>query len=119
MPLCVLTPHSPPDLTLHRADCADVGARATSDFFKSLDNLGVGYTDLLLMHWPGDFDETDVEVAKANRKAVWQAMEALQLKGSTKAIGVANFSGEEEPLPLLAPTNCQLHPAQLPTWRNC
>jgi 2,5-diketo-D-gluconate reductase A len=52
-------------------------------FDTSLDDLGFGYLDLFLIHWPlpgvGDFVET------------WKAMEEMKASGRVEAIGVSNF----------------------------
>ena len=48
---------------------------------KSLEELGMDYTDLYLIHWPvpGKYTET------------WKALEKLYSEGRVKAIGVSNF----------------------------
>lgn len=54
-------------------------------FDESLEKLGLGYLDLLLMHWPlptlydGDFVST------------WKAMAELVTSGRVRSIGVSNF----------------------------
>ena len=63
------------------------GAHAHDDalraFDQTLDELGIGYLDLFLIHWPlpakGDFLEA------------WKAMEEMYRSGRVKAIGVSNF----------------------------
>lgn len=49
-------------------------------FEKSLENLGVDYIDLYLIHWPN----------KLNAET-WRAFEELYNQGKVKAIGVCNF----------------------------
>lgn len=51
-------------------------------FNKSLDELGMDYIDLYLMHWPvtGKFIDS------------WKEMEKLYKEGKCKAIGVCNFN---------------------------
>lgn len=66
--------------------------RLLQDFDNSLDNLGVGYVDLLLMHWPGDFNEKDKSFARAHRLRVWKVFEELYAKKAARAIGVCNFT---------------------------
>lgn len=57
---------------------------ALTAFERSLDDLGFGYLDLFLIHWPlpgiGDFTET------------WHALEEIYASGRAKAIGVSNFN---------------------------
>ncbi|MFJ2957869.1 aldo/keto reductase [Streptomyces sp. NBC_00669] len=52
-------------------------------FTRSLDDLGMEYLDLFLVHWPlpavGDYTET------------WRAMEEIYRSGRVRAIGVSNF----------------------------
>lgn len=49
-------------------------------FYKSIENLGVDYLDLYLIHWP----------TKHNSET-WRALEDLYNQGKIKAIGVCNF----------------------------
>ena len=59
----------------------DHGPASTKDAFQvSLDNLGLDYLDLYLIHQPfGDY------------YGAWQALEALLDEGRIRAIGVSNF----------------------------
>ncbi len=50
-------------------------------FDRSLRELGLGYVDLYLIHWP---------VAGA-RRDTWRALEAIYAEGKAHAIGVSNF----------------------------
>jgi diketogulonate reductase-like aldo/keto reductase len=52
---------------------------------ESLERLGTGYVDLLLIHWPNS------EVALEETLG---AMEALRRQGDVRAIGVSNFPSE-------------------------
>ncbi|XP_040161419.1 1,5-anhydro-D-fructose reductase [Anopheles arabiensis] len=88
---------------------------------RSLDNLGLGYIDLFLIHWPmgwkfcgwtGD----DLLPMNANGKSIdsdvdyldtWKAMESLVKEGKVKSIGVSNFNSEQLTR-LLA--NCEIKP---------
>ncbi|MGN5882879.1 aldo/keto reductase [Staphylococcus simulans] len=53
---------------------------------KSLDNLGLDYLDLYLIHWPGTDETLMVET--------WKGMEDLYNAGKVKNIGVSNFNIE-------------------------
>ena len=53
-------------------------------FENSLQNLGLEYIDLFLIHWPNNKDE------KLNIDT-WKALEKLYKEGKVKAIGVSNF----------------------------
>jgi diketogulonate reductase-like aldo/keto reductase len=59
---------------------------------QSIDEIGCGYFDLVLMHWPGAFHETDKEYAAAVRAAMWEQFEVFYKIGNAKAIGVSNFT---------------------------
>lgn len=48
---------------------------------ESLERLGLGYVDLLLLHWP---------IAGKDREA-WKAMEQLYHDGAARSIGVSNY----------------------------
>ncbi|KAF8324867.1 Aldo/keto reductase [Cantharellus anzutake] len=102
---------------------------------KILENLGIDYIDLLLIHWPialnpngnhplfpttpdGKFDiDHNHDLSKT-----WKAFEDVQKKGKTKHIGVSNFS--EYTLLKILPTatikpavnQIELHP-YLPQWK--
>ncbi|KAI3778719.1 hypothetical protein L2E82_08102 [Cichorium intybus] len=64
----------------------------------SLQNLGLEYVDLYLIHWPIKSIQDEIKfpipkecVATLDIKAVWAAMEECQNIGLTKSIGVSNF----------------------------
>lgn len=50
-------------------------------FEKSLRELGLGYIDLYLIHWPFP-----------GKQRAWQKLEQIYAKGDVKAIGVSNYS---------------------------
>ncbi len=91
-------PPSPPHIAIshlltwdwHAVD--DIGQRVMDDFEHSKEKLGVGAVDLLLVHWPGSFDNTDAGRAREARLAVWERFEALLARGDAMAIGVCNFT---------------------------
>jgi len=71
----------------------------------TLDDLGLAYIDLFLMHWPVAFQPGDepfptdkdgnVITADIDYIHTYKAMEGLVSAGKTKAIGVSNFSQKE------------------------
>eukprot|EP00941_MAST-03F_sp_MAST-3F-sp1_P006274 g6274.t1 len=76
---------------------------------KTLDDLGLDYLDLYLIHWPISFQapESDPEVAfpkEADGRITyahwplletWRAMEELVEKGLVRSIGVSNFNKKQ------------------------
>ncbi|KAL7551419.1 hypothetical protein ACHAWF_014607 [Thalassiosira exigua] len=91
---------------------------ATKDHFeRCLEELGVGYVDLMLLHWPGsgggagadagaDDEAADAGTAatttattmapidpvrRAKRIAAWKVLESYYDRGWARAIGVSNF----------------------------
>ncbi|QZX49489.1 aldo/keto reductase [Mycoplasma sp. E35C] len=68
----------------------DKGYQSTKDaFYNTIEELGVSYLDLYLIHWPigADFKDNWQEV----NAETWRAMEELYLEGKIKSIGVSNF----------------------------
>ncbi|PSR84896.1 Non-functional NADPH-dependent codeinone reductase [Actinidia chinensis var. chinensis] len=66
---------------------------------NSLQNLGLEYLDLYLIHWPvstapgkHEFPVKKEDVVPMDLKSVWEAMEECKNSGLTKSIGVSNFS---------------------------
>ncbi|XP_053668611.1 1,5-anhydro-D-fructose reductase-like [Anopheles marshallii] len=88
---------------------------------KSLENLGLDYIDLYLVHWPtgwkfSGWTADDFLPMNANGKTIdsdvdyldtWKAMEKLAKSGKVKSIGVSNFNSEQLTR-LLA--NCEIKP---------
>ena len=64
------------------------GARAS--FFESLENLGVEYIDLYLIHAPWPWSAVGTNCDEGNTSA-WRAMIDLYNEGKIRAIGVSNF----------------------------
>ncbi|PRQ34375.1 putative oxidoreductase [Rosa chinensis] len=72
---------------------------ALHHFQAVVQNLGLEYLDLYLIHWPvsvklGNYDfQFDKEyLLPIDFKGVWEVMEECQKLGLTKSIGVSNFS---------------------------
>lgn len=93
--------HPPGEIALNRIgksfDFSDpkvvgnIKERVLYDFERSLDELSLGYVDLLLMHWPGEFNTTDEATGRERRRLCWEAFEEIYASGRCRAIGVSNF----------------------------
>ena len=70
----------------------DIAQRVRDDMMRTLDDLRLGYVDLLLMHWPGPFENRDAAFAREARKTIWETFGELHAKGAARAIGVSNFT---------------------------
>ncbi|KAL5995478.1 Non-functional NADPH-dependent codeinone reductase 2 [Asimina triloba] len=75
------------------------GDRVLPAIKRSLENLGLDYLDLYLIHWPVSLkpEAKELPISKEDIipmdfKSVWGAMEECQKLGLTKSIGVSNFS---------------------------
>ncbi|MGE9269855.1 MAG: aldo/keto reductase family protein [Verrucomicrobiales bacterium] len=79
-------------LTFDWAKVDDLASRVMDDFELSKEKLGMGHVDLLLMHWPGTFDNQDAGFAKEARLAIWETFEGLVERGDVHSIGVCNFT---------------------------
>ena len=90
---------------------------------SSLDNLGVSYIDLMLIHWPGK-SKTPVEseVNIEARRASWKGLIRAKREGLVRNIGVSNFlikhlqdpcfsSGEGDHCCVPALNQFEFHPA--------
>lgn len=55
--------------------------RALKAFNRSLNNLGLDYIDLYLLHWP----------EPTKRKEAWKALEKILKEGKVRSIGVSNY----------------------------
>lgn len=65
--------------------------QARQAFEESLENLGLEYLDLYLIHWPNPKPLRENDQWKIRNAEVWRAMEDLYLEGKIRAIGVSNF----------------------------
>lgn len=121
-------PAAPPHVNIsHRrtwdADkVEDIAQKVRDDMADTLDDLGLGYVDLLLMHWPGTFGENttgDPDFPRKARATIWRTFCELLDKGAARAIGVSNFTIahlrqllEDVPEPAYRPTlnQVEIHP---------
>lgn len=73
---------------------ADHGSQnAREAFLDTLEDLGLDYLDLYLIHWPacqGIPVSSDLNAMK--RRESWKALEALHREGRVRAIGVSNYT---------------------------
>lgn len=60
---------------------------------QSIDLLGIGYADAVLVHWPGcgGLKPEDAAGHSAARRRCWTVMHALQREGKVRALGVSNY----------------------------
>jgi diketogulonate reductase-like aldo/keto reductase len=80
------------DIEKYLADPSlDIRPKLRYDFERSLQELNLGYVDLLLVHWPGQFGSTDQENGDRLRRQVWEVYEEIYASGRARAIGVSNF----------------------------
>lgn len=69
---------------------AERGYEKTLKAFEvSLENLGLDYIDMFLIHWPAS--ENQFENWKELNAETWRALEKLYADGKVRAIGVSNF----------------------------
>ena len=91
-------PSAPPHVnishlrTWNAREVSDVRQRLLDDLAVSLGDLGVGQLDLLLLHWPGAFGETDAVFARRTRAVMWRTLCEVYGKKAARAIGVCNFT---------------------------
>lgn len=100
----------------------DIAQRVRDDMVDTLDDLGLGYVDLLLMHWPGGFGQhtsPEPDFPRRARATIWRTFCELAEKGAARAIGVSNFTVhhlqqllEDIPEPERRPTvnQVEIHP---------
>jgi len=69
----------------------DLKAEVRKQIETSLEELLLGYVDLLLMHWPGMWRSQDEALNRRLRKECWEVFEEYLELGKVKAIGVSNF----------------------------
>jgi len=67
--------------------------KARQACLKALDELGINFIDLYLVHWPGAQGYShDSDVNARLRKESWSALEQLYDEGKCRAIGVSNYT---------------------------
>lgn len=100
----------------------DIAQKVRDDMVDTLDDLGLGYVDLLLMHWPGVFGQhssSDPDFPRKARATIWSVFCEFADKGAARAIGVSNFTithlrqlMEDFPEPERRPTvnQVEIHP---------
>lgn len=67
--------------------------QAREAFFESLDDLGLDYLDLYLIHWPAAQGVPMTSEQNAvKRRESWRALESLYKEGKVRAIGVSNYT---------------------------
>ncbi|GAX22294.1 hypothetical protein FisN_22Hu085 [Fistulifera solaris] len=69
-----------------------VTTTAQKQFEANLIELGVGYVDLMLLHWPAGWKEGTAIENRQRRIAAWKVLENAYEKGWVRSIGVSNFS---------------------------
>jgi diketogulonate reductase-like aldo/keto reductase len=69
----------------------EAATATASHIEESLNQVDVGYFDLLLMHWPADMGSKDPG-NRARRISAWKVLESYYERGWARAIGVSNFS---------------------------
>ncbi|CAL7938560.1 unnamed protein product [Xylocopa violacea] len=72
---------------------------------KSLENLGLSYVDLYLVHWPFAFKEGDdlmpknedgaLQLSDTDYLETWRGMEECARLGLARSIGISNFNQEQ------------------------
>lgn len=62
---------------------------------ESLEKLGTGYIDLMIIHSPQPWDDFRGGDYKEGNLAAWRALEDAQAAGKVKSIGVSNFKIED------------------------
>ncbi len=63
-------------------------------FNETMNDLGLEYLDLYLIHAPWPWDEMGKDCTEGNIQS-WKAMELLYKEGRIKSIGVSNFSPKD------------------------
>lgn len=67
-----------------KAWTSEQGSRLSLNIDKAVERCGLGYIDLMLLHWPSD--------NKTIREQSWQALAQAVKDGKLKSAGVSNYS---------------------------
>jgi diketogulonate reductase-like aldo/keto reductase len=87
----IATPSSAMPDDLDSLTPEEISKIVTRQVEQSLEELGLGYLDLVLIHWPANHNSTD-PLNAARRMAAWKVLEGFYERGWIRAIGVSNFS---------------------------
>ena len=68
--------------------------RALEEFEITMDQIGLDYLDLYLIHAPWPWDEIGKDCRLENQQ-IWKAMEEFLASGRVRAIGVSNFETDD------------------------
>lgn len=77
---------------MHRMTPNEISIQTRQHFEQSMVQLGIGYVDLLLLHWPAGHGEGNEHENRQRRLAAWSVLEDLYVRGWARAIGVSNFA---------------------------
>eukprot|EP00587_Corethron_hystrix_P008285 CAMPEP_0113309764 /NCGR_PEP_ID=MMETSP0010_2-20120614/7676_1 /TAXON_ID=216773 ORGANISM="Corethron hystrix, Strain 308" /NCGR_SAMPLE_ID=MMETSP0010_2 /ASSEMBLY_ACC=CAM_ASM_000155 /LENGTH=328 /DNA_ID=CAMNT_0000165079 /DNA_START=156 /DNA_END=1142 /DNA_ORIENTATION=+ /assembly_acc=CAM_ASM_000155 len=78
-------------LDLENMTPEEVSVAVETQFETILEELNLGYVDLMLLHWPAEMDSKH-EGNAARRLAAWKVLEDCFSRGWARSIGVSNFS---------------------------
>jgi Aldo/keto reductase family len=68
--------------------------KAIEEFETTMEEIGLDYLDLYLIHAPWPWDQMGEDCREENRQ-IWRAMEEFLASGRVRAIGVSNFAPED------------------------
>lgn len=69
----------------------EVAKQTEQHIEQCLKELGIGYIDLMLMHWPSTEGQPE-DISRKRRIAAWRVLELFYKRGWLRAIGVSNFN---------------------------
>lgn len=77
---------------LHNMTPEAVSKETRRQFEACLMELGMGYIDLMLLHWPSGKGLGSPELNRKHRHEAWKVLEEMYRRGWARAIGVSNFA---------------------------